>query len=218
MLIGSEVFRMGATCTSMYVVVKILCQRTCNPTSDLVLNGEDVGQIAVVAVGPDVGAGLGVDELRGDANAIARPCARCLRAHSARRARGRPAARRRLALVGERRVAGDDEQVRKRDSSVMMSSVMPSEKYSCSGSPLMLVKGSTAIDGLVALHGSRHCAAGRDAVARRVDPHRPVDVLELLLAHILEGEVEPAADVVVHHAGDGDAARLAPGLRAARRH
>ena len=37
---------------------------------------------------------------------------------------------------------------RKRLSSVMMSSVMPSEKYSCSGSPLILVKGSTAIDGL----------------------------------------------------------------------
>ena len=37
---------------------------------------------------------------------------------------------------------------RMRDSSVMMSSAMPSEKYSCSGSPLMLVNASTAIDGL----------------------------------------------------------------------
>ena len=35
----------------------------------------------------------------------------------------------------------------KRDSSVMMSSVMPSEKYSCSGSPLMLMNGSTAMEG-----------------------------------------------------------------------
>jgi hypothetical protein len=33
------------------------------------------------------------------------------------------------------------------DSAVMMSSLMPSEKYSCSGSSLMLVKGSTAIAG-----------------------------------------------------------------------
>ena len=33
------------------------------------------------------------------------------------------------------------------DSAVMMSSLMPSEKYSCSGSPLMLTKGKTAIDG-----------------------------------------------------------------------
>src|SRR5262245_2705548 len=33
-------------------------------------------------------------------------------------------------------------------SSVIMSSVRPSEKYSCSESPDMLMKGSTAIEGL----------------------------------------------------------------------
>ena len=32
------------------------------------------------------------------------------------------------------------------DRSVIMSSVMPSEKYSCSGSPLILLNGKTAID------------------------------------------------------------------------
>src|ERR1700738_4077180 len=37
---------------------------------------------------------------------------------------------------------------RMRESAVMISSTMPSAKYSCSGSPLMLAKGSTAIDGL----------------------------------------------------------------------
>src|SRR6516225_8555774 len=35
-----------------------------------------------------------------------------------------------------------------RESAVMISSTMPSAKYSCSGSPLMLANGSTAIDGL----------------------------------------------------------------------
>ena len=35
-----------------------------------------------------------------------------------------------------------------RDSPVMISSTMPSAKYSCSGSPLMFWNGSTAIDGL----------------------------------------------------------------------
>src|ERR1700681_4426891 len=35
-----------------------------------------------------------------------------------------------------------------RDSPVMSSSTMPSAKYSCSGSELRLVKGSTAIEGL----------------------------------------------------------------------
>ncbi len=37
---------------------------------------------------------------------------------------------------------------RMRDSAVMMSSVIPSEKYSCSGSPLRFSKGNTAIEGL----------------------------------------------------------------------
>ena len=35
-----------------------------------------------------------------------------------------------------------------RDSSVMMSSTMPSAKYSCSGSEFRLVKGRTAMEGL----------------------------------------------------------------------
>ena len=34
------------------------------------------------------------------------------------------------------------------DSAVMISSTIPSAKYSCSGSPLILAKGSTEIDGL----------------------------------------------------------------------
>ena len=55
------------------------------------------------------------------------------------------------------------KQSRKRDSSVMMSSVMPSAKYSCSGSPLMLVNGSTAIDGLAAVEPA--VAAGGRVVA-----------------------------------------------------
>src|SRR5215510_14598504 len=36
----------------------------------------------------------------------------------------------------------------KRDSAVMISSTIPSAKYSCSGSPLMHWNGSTAMDGL----------------------------------------------------------------------
>src|SRR5262245_51127462 len=40
------------------------------------------------------------------------------------------------------------QRLRLRLSSVMRSSVMPSEKYSCSCSPDMLVKGSTATDGV----------------------------------------------------------------------
>ena len=53
------------------------------------------------------------------------------------------------ALVGERRVSRDHEEpLGNRDSAVMMSSTMPSAKYSCSGSPLMFLNGSTAMEGL----------------------------------------------------------------------
>ena len=60
---------------------------------------------------------------------------------------------------------------RKCDSPVMMSSVTPSLKYSCSGSPLMLAKGRTAIDGFSCLgscSGDRpiraYCPIERDAI------------------------------------------------------
>ena len=38
---------------------------------DLVLDGEDVGELAVVALGPDVAVGRGVDQLDGDAHPVA---------------------------------------------------------------------------------------------------------------------------------------------------
>ena len=65
-----------------------------------------------------------------------------------------------------------------RDSAVMISSTMPSAKYSCSGSPLRFWNGSTAIDGLPAARsaGDAHggSAAGRrlGAAPRLVELHR----------------------------------------------
>src|SRR5216683_1332359 len=111
---------------------------------------------------------------------------------------------------------------RMRERAVMISSTMPSAKYSCSGSPLMLAKGSTAIDGLSGSDSAGGSAArtrappgqarglrltpraslprdprvkpgeGRARVgafrSNPVDPHRPHDVPERLLAHVFEGE------------------------------
>ena len=67
----------------------------------------------------------------------------------------------------------------------------------------MLVKGSTAIDGFRADRGGTGVrdAGGRlrpASSATLIDPHRPLDVLQRLLAHVLEGEVEPVADMVAH--------------------
>ena len=82
----------------------------------------------------------------------------------------------------------------------MISSTMPSAKYSCSGSPLILAKGSTAIDGLSGSGSGvgRPCLGlfGPAGAGSAVDPHRPRDVLDLLLAQILEGEIELVAHLV----------------------
>ena len=67
------------------------------------------------------------------------------------------------ALEREGRIARDDDELR--HSAVIMSSEMPSAKYSCSGSPLMLAKGRTAID--------RRGLSVRSIAAARVAPERP---------------------------------------------
>ena len=55
----------------------------------------------------------------------------------------------------------------------------------------------------------------RLAVQHAIDPHRPRDILELLLAGVLEGDVELAIDVDLHPPRDADPAgvgqRLQPG-------
>src|SRR5712692_4122953 len=49
------------------------------------------------------------------------------------------------------------------ESAVVRSSVMPSLKYSCSRSPLMLVKGSTAIEGMLGKARAGGCDGGMEA-------------------------------------------------------
>src|SRR6266481_6503447 len=46
------------------------------------------------------------------------------------------------------------------------------------------------------------CSAGVSLYRHSVDPHRPGDVLDLLLAQILEEEGQPVADVVMNRIGD----------------
>ncbi|WP_425336133.1 hypothetical protein [Sinorhizobium numidicum] len=105
----------------------------------------------------------------------------------------------------------------------MMSSVMPSLKYSCSASPLMLVNGRTAIDApspfveVAAAAGhvrgvSRHGMSE----ARHVDPYRPLDVLHGMFTEILELGRKLAADVLAYDTGDRDAAGIGERLQARR--
>src|SRR5689334_932377 len=43
-----------------------------------------------------------------------------------------------------------------------------------------------------------------DRIANSERPHRASDVLDLLFAHVLEGEVSPVADLVAHYPADAD--------------
>src|SRR5271166_3709029 len=102
-------------------------------------------------------------------------------------------------------------------SAVMISSTMPSAKYSCSGSPLRLAKGNTAIDGFV---GERQgqCTwrswriGSGTSVANPVDPHRPGNVLDLLLAEILKDKRQPIANVIMNRVGDEHPAGIGQGF------
>src|SRR2546423_906484 len=69
------------------------------------------------------------------------------------------------------------------ERSVIRSSVMPSLKYSCSASPLILVKGSTAIDGFCGTAVSR--AASSPAPFHPAAPPPPAYDLVPLLAPLL---------------------------------
>ena len=77
---------------------------------DLVLNGEDVGEIAVVAVGPEVTAVFALDELRGDAHARAGLADAAFQDESDPEILAHPLHVHRPALVDKRRIARDDEQ------------------------------------------------------------------------------------------------------------
>ena len=77
----------------------------------------------------------------------------------------------------------------------------------------MLTKGSTAIDGLSGCRGrcrlrggGRRSRCGLAVEHDLEDADRPADVLDLLLAEILEGDVEPVADLVAHRGRHADAA------------
>ena len=118
--------------------------RSCN----LVLYREDFFDLPIIAFRPDVITGLRVNKLRRDPNPPTATAHAAFYhvAHAQFSGDLLDVNRRPLYVKLELRAITNSERLR--DSSVMMSSAMPSEKYSCSGSPLMLLNASTAIEGL----------------------------------------------------------------------
>jgi hypothetical protein len=107
-------------------------QSLADAASDFVLDFEDVFQLAIVAFRPDRVTRLSADELGGDAQAIA-----CATQAAAEDARGVEFAADLgsgygLVAIGQDGGTGEDRSSLILESSVMMSSVMPSRKYSSS--------------------------------------------------------------------------------------
>src|SRR5712672_3445295 len=98
---------------------------------------------------------------------------------------------------------------RMRESAVMISSTIPSAKYSCSGSPLMFWKGSTAMEGL---SGSGSGWLGiEEAFAAGVEAPRAHgfgDVLQGLRANIIVNDVDFSSDLAIGVVRNANAARL----------
>ena len=110
-------------------------------------------------------------------------------------------------------------KLRHSESAVMMSSVMPSAKYSCSGSPLILSKGRTAMAGL--LGNVRLCDrvrfTGLVAQADAIDPDRLGNVLHRVFACVLESRLDLAHDLVVNKLTQSRCRPVRPSLEP-RRH
>ena len=93
----------------------------------------------------------------------------------------------------------------------MMSSTIPSAKYSCSGSPTHVLERQNGDGRLVREWRGRTqplCQRPRRSRADSVGADRLGDVLELLLATILEASVQLALDFVVDLVGNQDTARI----------
>ena len=91
----------------------------------------------------------------------------------------------------------------------MMSSTMPSAKYSCSGSPLMFWNGSTAIDGL---SGSGRARSPRPSRASCRRSRKTCTGRAMFFSSIsplsMKAKIELVAHLLVDCARDGDAAGI----------
>ncbi len=87
-------------------------QRRDNPVPDVVLQFEYVVQSAVITLGPKMVAGLGIDQLGGDAYALAGSANAALQQELDAQIRGDVLYLGRGTLVRERRVARDNGKIR----------------------------------------------------------------------------------------------------------
>src|SRR5919106_2851114 len=186
-----------------------------DPFGDVILNGEDVLQLAVVLLGPDMLAGFGVDQLAGDADAAARRSDAALQDIANSEVPGDLPDIDGFALVNEARIPGDDEeptQARQRRDDVLGHAV---SEVILLGIATQIGEGQDRYGRLLDLPRLLWACIRADRPESRrkvqgdaISAYWPIDVLEHLLAHVLESEIESVADVISDGCRDRDPTRF----------
>jgi hypothetical protein len=185
---------------------------------DVLLKVEEVIELAVVALGPNMAPGLAVDQLGRDPDPFGGSADATFEDETNPELLGNPPHVDRLALVGEGRVAGDDEEARK-------ARQLGDDIFGNPIGEVVLLRVAGHIrerqdsdGGLVGKRqGPRQSVcparlyAGRSQV---VDPHGLGDVLHPPLAHVLECSVQLALDHVEGRSGKAEATGFGEGLQA----
>jgi hypothetical protein len=168
------------------------------------------GEVAVEAFRPQVPAALGVDELGGDAHAVAGFADAAFEHEAYAEVAPDLLYFDQAALVGEGGVAGDDEQGRDlREVGDQILGHAVAEIFLL-GVPAHIGEREHG-DRRFLRHGGRRRLRRGDRLRRRGDAkylHRLGDILELAFAQILEHELRRVGDEIAHRAQDEDAARL----------
>src|ERR1700716_2994593 len=110
--VGFEVLGFAAAQVLLLDFAELDRQRFDDLLYHLVLGGEDVGKLTVEPVGPQIAAAPGIDELGGDAHAVAGPADAALQDETHAEFAADLLHLDRPPLVGERGVTGDHEQRR----------------------------------------------------------------------------------------------------------
>ena len=182
---------------------------------DVVLQFENVGQLAIIAFRPQMGAARGVDQLTGHPNGVGGLAHAAFENVADPELSGHIAHVDRLALVGKGGVARDHEEpwlMRQAGDDVFGE---PVGEILLIGVAAHVLERQHRDRGLVG-QGERRRRFGQPVDAHPKDANRPRDILELLLAQILEGDVEPALHVLLHAARHADPARLGQCLQPGR--
>jgi hypothetical protein len=188
----------------------------CNALRDLVLNGEDIGEVSVIPLRPDVRSGGCVNQLRRDADPVrrfphaafehityAQLAAHLLYVDGA-------------TFVSEGRVPGDDEEPthpRQRRDDVIHD---PVGEILLLGIAAHVLEWQHCDRRLIRQRQGRPGLREATIQPQAIYVYRPTNILELLLAGILEIYVQSIADLVIRGIRNADSTGLRYPLQPSR--